>query len=99
ARPENVGPAAAARWRRLAVIDRQVPLHLGIGVQEPIQAEHNVVQRRPIDPFVLQIEEAIEDADLPGAPARRPVPYVEIAQRYDTAKSAGLQLIGLVFAR
>src|SRR3954462_10759718 len=82
-RPEDVRPAAAPRWRRLAVIDREVPLELGIGIKEPVQAEHEVVQRGAVDALILRAEVAVAQTTLPRSPAVFPVQDVEITQRND----------------
>src|SRR5262249_37933531 len=96
---EDVGPAAAARRRRFAVVDGEVPLQLGVGVQVPIQPEDDVVQSRAIHALVLKIEITIADADLPGAQAGLSAPDVEVAARNDSIEDGILAVVGAGFAR
>src|SRR5262245_44194363 len=96
---EDVRPAAAARRRRFPVVDGQVPLEFRVGVEEPVQSQHDIVEGRALHPLVLKIEIAVADADLPGAPAGFPAPDVEVAPRDDVAERRRTPVVGLAFAR
>lgn len=60
--PADQGPAVAPRRRRLAVVGGEVPLHLHVRVEEPVHAEHDVVQRAAVDAAAPQVEVAVAEA-------------------------------------
>src|SRR5205807_2687792 len=88
--------ATLGGWR--AVIDGEIPLYFHVGIQKPVEAEHDVVKGRSIHALVLQIEIGVANACLPGAPAVRVSPDVEVAVRDDAVKGGGLAVIRLMLA-
>src|SRR5262249_12686725 len=95
---EDVRPSAAARRRGFAVIDGKVPLDFGIGIEEPVQAQDDVIQRRAIHALILKIEITVADADLPGAATVFRAPDVEVAPGDNTIEYGAAPIVSAILA-
>ena len=56
---------------QFAVADVIVPLELHVGIEEPVEAEGDLVVDAAVDAVVVEVRVAVTDADLPGTGAER----------------------------